>query len=233
MAGLAAAVFFLVIPVLASAGAILGGWLAYANLRARADSENPGPQSLGRFIVYPAIVVTPIIFGSVLWFLSLPIASAIDSVSPPPGAIFADVLLFDAGITFAVVVVVALTAQAWVARARMAQFVGVDFGRVQPLIVIPEVATILVLILVFLLLRHIQGILYTASFPTAFSLDSVVNSLQLLGVGSLALLLGAVLSNQVEDLKGRGFLRALVRGEVGVVVVLVLFLGAFLSLGNL
>ncbi len=70
MAGFEALLLFLVVPISTSLLAMLAGWLAYSNLRARDDSENPGPQSFGRFIVYPAIVVTPIVFGFVLWFLS-------------------------------------------------------------------------------------------------------------------------------------------------------------------
>ena len=224
---------FLVVPVAASAGAMMAGWLAYANLRARADSENPGPQSFGRFIVYPAIVFTPVVFGLVLWFLSLPITSQIDSARPPPGAITAELLLVDAGISFAAVVIFALASQAWIVRERMAQFVGADFGRVEPLIVMPEVASILALTLVFLILRRAEGMLGAFSLPSAAAVDSVATSLQVFYVGSIALLLGAVLSNQVEDLKGRGFLRALVRMEVGVVVVLIFFLVTFLQLASL
>jgi hypothetical protein len=231
VAGLAAAVFFLLVPIVASAGAIVAGWGAYANLRARADSENPGPQSFGRFLVYPGIVFTPIVFGFVLWLLSRPVASQIDSANPPPGAVIADLLLFDAGISFAIVVVLALASQAWIARARMAQFVGADFGRVEPLIVMPEIASILALILVFLILSRAEGLIGMPA-PSAVTVDSAVYSLQVFSVASIALLLGAVLSNQVEDLKGRGFLWALVRAEVGVVVVIIFFIFAYLQLEN-
>jgi hypothetical protein len=211
----------------------MGGWLAYANLRARADAENPGPQSFGRFLVYPAIVATPAIIGLVLWMLSLPISGVIDSPQPQAGAVLGDVLLFDTGLAFALVVVFTLIAQAWIARARMAQFVGADFGRVEPLIVVPETATILALVLVFLVFGRIQSFLGAGVDPSAIRLNLLTSTLGTLGIGSLALLLGAVLSNQVEDLRGRGFLRALLRAEVGVVVVLWLFVAAYLQVSNL
>ncbi len=232
MAGLEALVFFLVVPLIASVGAIAAGWSAYANLRSRADSENPGPESLGRFLVYPAILATPVVFGLVLWILTLPITAAMDSPAGM-GAALAGPLLFDAGEMFAIVAVVQVVAQAWIARARMAQFFTEDFARVQTLLVIPETTTVFALTLVFLVLGHIEDMVTGLSFPTAVSLDSVIFSLGLYEVGSISVLLGAALSNQVEDLKGRGLVRALLRQEIGVVVPILLLAGALLALSNL
>lgn len=233
MAGLAALVFFLVIPLIASAGAIAAGWAAYANLRARADSENPGPKSMGRFIVYPAVVATPVVFGLVLWTLSLSYTGVIDSPTPRVGSVFADVFLFDAGAMFAIVVVVQAVAQAWIGRTRMAQFVGEDFGRVQPILVIPETATVFALVLVFLVLGHVDNFLAGAAVPSAAAMDSVIFSLELYAVGSVALLVGTGLSNQVEDLKGRGLGQALLRQELGIVLLIFLLANAVLALRNL
>ncbi len=135
--------------------------------------------------------------------------------------------------SFAAVVAVALGAQAWVARARMAQFVGADFGRVEPLIVLPETAIIFALVIVFLVLGRIGAILDGAALPSPAAIDSVILALQAFAVSSFALLLGVVLSNQVEMLAGPGFLRALVRGEIGPVAVLAAFIWTFLLLKNL
>ncbi len=233
MAGLEALLLFVVVPLIASAGAIAAGWAAYSNLRARADSENPGPKSMGKFIVYPPVVATPVVFGLVLWILSFPIAATIDSPTPHIGAVFAGPLLFDAGIMFATVAVVQAIAQAWIARSRMAQFVGEDFGRVQPLLVVPETATIFALTLVFLVLGRIEDLLAGSSSPSGVALDSVIYSLGLYGVGSVALLVGTGLANQIEDLKGRGFGQALLRQELGIFLLIVLFANAFLAFQNL
>jgi hypothetical protein len=188
---------------------------------------------MGRFIVYPAIVATPVVFGFVLWLLSLPITATLDSPTPRFGGIAAWLLLLASGTAFAIVVVLALIAQVWIVRARMAQFVGADFGRVEPLILIPETAIVLALVLNFLVLGRIPGILDGTQVLSAVTVNSIIDALQLFSVGSIALLLGAVLSNQVEALKGPAFLRAMIRGEIGVIVVFLFFIGAYLQIANL
>ncbi len=212
--------------------AILAGWLAYSDLRLRDDAGNPGPQAFGRFIVYPAIVVTPAFFGLALWFLSESIVPMLDSNTGFMSRSVANLFFWSAA-SFAAVVTVALAAQAWVARARMAQFVGVDFGRTEPLIVLPEIAIVFGLALVFLVLGRARAILDGASLPSPVAIDSVILAIQVFMVGSFALLLGVALSNQVEELTGLGFLRALLRGEIGAVVIFVTFIWAFLRLTNL
>ena len=170
---------------------------------------------------------------AVLWLLTLPVTALIDSPTPHVGALFADVLLFDAGAMFATVVVVQAVAQAWIGRARMAQYVGEDFGRVQPILVIPETATIFALVLVFLVLGHVENFLAGAAIPSAVAMDSVIFSLELYAVGSVALLVGTGLSNQIEDLKGRGFSQALLRQDLGVFLLLLFLTNAVLALRNL
>ncbi len=231
MAAFEAALFLLVIPACGSALAMLAGWLAYSDLRVRDDSQNPGPKSIGRFIVYPAVVATPIIYGFVLWFLSNRIAAQLDSGADAANPGIAVLFLWSAA-SFATVALVALAGQAWVARERMAQFVGADFPRVQSLIVLPELAAVFGLMIMFLTLGRIGAVLDGAAIAPA-RIDSVVLALQAFMVSSLALLVGVALSNQVETLAGRGYLRALVRGEIGVVAVFVTFIWAFLQVRSL
>src|SRR3990170_5474126 len=219
---------FLVVPTIASGLAILAGWLTYSELRARGtigERVDLGPRetkSIGLFVVYPAIVSTSVIFGFVLWVLGRPVAEAIDANTGNAG-LLADRLYFWSGVAFAWVASVPVATEAWVARSRMVQFVGRDFGRTETLLVIPETAVILALILVFLVLGRLEG---GPGALSEASVDSVVLGLQLFAVSSLALLVAASASGRVRALTGRGFLRALMPLEAGVGVTVVTFLWA-------
>lgn len=227
-----------VVPLGAAVLAILAGWLAYSDLRSRGTipdrismprgDANPA----GIFIVYPAIVATVIVFGFVLWFLGSSLAMDIDSATGV-SADMANRLYLWTAFTFAWAACAVVTAEAWVVRLRMQQFVSRDFGRVQPILVIPEVVVIFALILVFLIFGRMGKALGGSVPLVASAVDSVIFALQVFAVSSLAVVLSSGASNRVHDLSGKGFPRALFVAEAGAIVPLLTFMWVFLQIGSL
>lgn len=238
MAGFEALLLLLVVPTGAAILAIVAGWLTYSDLRARGTIPDrvampAGEMSpMGMFIVFPAIVATVVVFGFVLWFLGSDVALDIDSGAGPTIDLANRLFLWTA-ITFAWATCIVVAAEAWVARARMRQFVSRDFGRVQPLIVIPEVVVIFALIIVFLILGRLGDALGGSGSLQASAVNSVILSLQVFAVSTLAVLGSSGASGRVKDLSGRGFLRAIVTAEIGAFVPLTAFVWTFFQIGSL
>ncbi len=224
---------FVLVPAAASVAGIVAGWLAYADVRPRSGPGMIDGISASHFIIFPAILATPVLLGLVLWLLSAPVADQIDQVlAVTPDLTFqrARDLLFWAAASYAFVVCMTVSSQAWVARVRMRGFIGADFPRVEPLMIVPETATVIGLVLVFYILADLRAMVNAQIAPTPAAVDAAILGLQVFAASSLVLPPATLLANQVEDLRGHGFLQALVRAEVGVFVVLAGFVWAYLQL---
>ncbi len=187
--------------------------------------------SRSRFAVFAGILATPVVYGFVLWMLDLGLAGDIGSQSGSQVALY-DRLRTWCGIAFAWTAVVTVGTQSLVAARRWQQYTGSEFGRVQPLLVIPELAALFALILVFLIFGTIRGALAGGSMTEA-AVNEAVFRLLVFCLGVVAIPVGLSISNRVTDLRGRGFLHALLRAELGVVVLLLAFAWAYLSVTGL
>ncbi len=227
---LEAVLLFLVVPAAVS----LVSLVAVRSATAAAPTGIMGTDrvSRNRFVMFAGILVTPVVYGLVLWILDIGVADAIGSQSSPQVALY-DRLRTWSGIAFAWTAAVTAATQSFVAVRRWRQYVGAEFGRVQPLIVIPELAALFALILAFLIFRAIQDALAGGSIMTEAAVNEVVSRLLVFCLGVIAIPVGLVASNRVKDLRGRGFLRAILLAESGVVVLLLAFAWAYLSVAGL
>ncbi|MGQ0798159.1 MAG: hypothetical protein ACT4OI_09930 [Methanobacteriota archaeon] len=227
-------VFFLGLPAAAFGVATIALYSTYAKMRPRYPGPEPSgsPSPLGRLLVFPAILVTPIIFGAILWFLSLPPLTALDGSLIPGASNLARVHLWSA-IAFGWTAAVTIASETVVARRRMRQALGADFGRVLPLVVIPETLSIFALILVFLILGVAADVIEAGASLSAAGVDATVLGLQLFAGSTFATPVGIVLSNRVEALDQRGFIRALLPAEAGVGIAIAGLAYAFLQIRSL
>ena len=234
MAQLEAYLLFLFVPLGAFVVAAASSVSVYADVRAENSQKGPPlpPNPLGRFLLIPAILVTPVIFGFILWALSLPFVAELEASVSPDVARVARLHLWS-GIAFAWAAFVTIASQAWVARRRIRQALGEEFGRVLPLIVIPETLSILALILVFLILGIIVDVIDVGATLSPSGVEATILGLQVFAVSTLATPVGIAVSNRVTELDSRGFLRALIPMEIGVVATIAALAWAFLQVGSL
>ncbi len=228
---LEAVLFFLVFPAAASVVCLV----AVRSVIAAAPTGvlmGTDRVSRNRFVMFAAILTTPVVFGLVLWFLDLSVADAIGSQSSPEIALY-DRLRTWSGIVFAWSATVTVATESFVVVRRWRQYAGAEFGRVQPLVVIPELAALFALILAFFIFGAIQDALAGGSVVTDAAVNEVVSRLLVFCLGVVAIPVGLSASNRVMDLRGRGFLQALLRAESGVVVLLLAFAWAYLSVAGL
>ncbi|HKW42932.1 MAG TPA: hypothetical protein VJP06_01985, partial [Thermoplasmata archaeon] len=106
-------------------------------------------------------------------------------------------------------------------------------GRVQPLVILPELGSILALVLVFLVFGAIESALAEGSSLTAAAVNTVVLRLVVFCGATLAIPFSMSLSNRVETLAGRGFLRALTMAESGFIFTIVPFFWVLLAISAL
>ncbi|TLZ73688.1 MAG: hypothetical protein E6K14_04945 [Methanobacteriota archaeon] len=126
---------------------ILGG---VSDLRARDPIAIPAGTT-ARLVQYLAITATATIFGLIPWLMVSGIEDNFGSPSAPVAA-----LLDALGVAFAWTAVVATGTQTWITRVRLRLFVGLDFGRVLPLVVVPSTVVIFGLVLSFLVRSSIR-----------------------------------------------------------------------------
>jgi hypothetical protein len=232
VAGFEALLLFLAVPFFAAGLAIVLGWSAYADHRDRQALPVSASQAAARFWVFPAVVATGVVFGLVLWILSLDLAQQIDAgaVAGPDAA---SRLFFWVALTFACAACVTMFTEAWVVRARITQFVGADFGRVLPIVVVPETVVMFALFLAFLGIGALDWAAANSRALSVSAVDSVVLALQIYVVASLAAPVGAIISSGVRDLSGRGFMAAILPAEASIVPVIVALAWAFLQIQTL
>lgn len=231
MAGTEALVFFILVPVVAWVLEVL--LIRGANETASRDLASRGaPPPAGRMYVLLAYGAVPLVLGLLLWLISRPLTSKIDSPVTPGSALLQPLVLW-AAIAYGTAVMVTMVARAAIVRTRYLGIMGSDFGRVLPLWVIPFSGTIFALLLVFFLLGAVDGFLSGSTVFGSTDVDAVVAALQAYSVATLGYLAGAFASNRIRDLSLRGFQRALgfaVAGEFPAVLGLV---WAFLAIARL
>jgi F0F1-type ATP synthase membrane subunit c/vacuolar-type H+-ATPase subunit K len=231
MAQLEALVLFLLAP--AGAFGIGALFLVSAHRRVGSDPQGGFPfgaqAARGRLFPLVAVLTTPVIFGLILWWLSLAVVGDFEEGTVPGASSLARLHLWSA-VAFGWAAVVTIASEAWVARHRMRQALGIEFGRVLPLVVIPETLSIFALILAFLIVGVIGDVVDAgASLPSA-GVDATVLGLVGFAVSTLATPLGIVFSNRVKALDGKGFIRALLPVEAGAGVAMAGLLYAFLQI---
>jgi hypothetical protein len=234
MAELEALALFILVPAAAFAAGAVVMFSSYRGSRPPPPSPGapPGPGARGRFVPLVGVLVVPVVFGGILWVLSLPFLADIEAGLPAGTTDLARLHLWS-GIMFAVAACVTIGTEAWVGWRRMREALGVEFGRVLPLYVIPQTLSVFALVLAFLVLGAISdAIVLQVPFLSA-GVDATVSGLLAFALGTLATPLGVAVSNRVEALDERGFLRALIPAEAGVAVAIAGLAYAFLQLGSL
>lgn len=141
----------LVVPAAAWAAGSAVIASAYGDLKSK-PLDPLSPVVPGRVGTFFAVALTPTIFGLVLWFLIAGLEADFGPLSGLPAS-----LTFWASASFAFVSVVVVGVETWISGSRLKQYASEDFGRVLPIVVIPETAVIFSLILVFLTLGIIEG----------------------------------------------------------------------------
>lgn len=200
---------------------------AYADLKVRPLAEPARPVLRGRVPVFFALALTPAVFGLILWFLLSGLEADFGSLSGIPAN-----LAFWCAAAFAFVSAVVVGAETWISRSRIEQFASEDFGRVLPLVVIPETAAIFALILVFLTIGVISGNLDRTQTITDADAWRIVMGLQVYAVTTLAYPVAVALSNRIRDFSAaREWIRALVRLELASAATIVGFVWAFWQMG--
>src|SRR6266566_3267714 len=170
-----------------------------SDIRARDPIAIPAGAT-ARLVQYFAITATAPIFGLIPWLMVSGIEDNFGSPSAPVAA-----LLDALGVAFAWTAVVATGTQAWITRVRLRLFVGLDFGRVLPLVVVPSTVVIFGLVLSFLVLGRVE---YSAS-TTAVAVSSFV-------------------AGRVRDLRQmRNFVRAVSMTDSGVLISILALAWAF------
>lgn len=233
MAHLESLVLFLLVPLLAFGVGAATLFSSYADIRQKhAGGDATGsPKPRGRFFSLSAILVTPVIFGFILWALSLPFVDDLEAAVTPEAQNVARVHLWT-GIAYASTACVTIASEVSVACHRMKQALGVEFGRVLSLVVIPETLWIFCLILVFLILEVVRDVV-DLGFGLTAGVDETILGLQVFAASTLATPLAITISNRVSDLDSRGFIRALIPAEAGVAVTIAALAYAFLQIGLL
>ncbi len=231
MAGTEALLFFVVVPVLAFAVALLllrGAYeAAERDLGMRGMATSPS-----RLYVLVGYGAVPLVLGVVLWTMSVPLTAQVDSGS---SAALSDLqsLIVWAAVMYGVAATITSLSWATVLRARMAGAMGTDFGRILPVAVISFTGTIFAILLGFLVFGYVTTAFDNGLIASASSVSSAVAAMQAYAVATLGFLAGAWASNRVRDLSRNGFQRAVLFAVAGEVPALVGLVAAFLAIGAL
>jgi len=192
-----------------------------SDLRARDPIAIPAGAT-ARLVQYFAISGTTTIFGLIPWL----IASGIeDNAGPPPAPISA--LLGTLGLGFAWTAVVATGTQAWMTRTRLRSFVGLDFARVLPLVVVPNTVVIFGLVLSFLVLGRVADSAGWAPLAGEAA-TQIGTALLVYSASTTAVAVSSVIAGRVRELgQMRNFLRAVSVADSGVLVSILALAWAF------
>jgi len=182
----------------------------------------------GRLVTYLAVTGTTVIFGLIPWLL----VTGIESDFGPPAGSMA-LLIFWLAISFAWTAVVATAAQVWVTQTRLRSFVGLEFARVLPLVVIPNTLVIFGLVLCFLTLGRVSDPTSGWAPITNDQAGPMITALLVYAASTVGLLISTVLASWVKDLtQPRKFVRALSLTEGGVFPAILAIAWAFLQLSS-
>ena len=226
MAWLEATLFFLVVPAASFVVGLLLVWTRATELR---DEQRwrPGRQPPAAGLpLFGAILATHTIFGSILWFFDQPVLDAIDRGVVPDAGLITSLHLWAALLFGWTAAVISLT-QAWTARVRWRSYAGPEFARAQSLVIQPEACTIFALVLVFLILGSLGDLALGDVTTTRAAVDSVVLSLQIYALSVLAVPIGMAVSHRQASLVGKGYSRALIGAEAGLLAPMVALAWAF------
>jgi len=181
--------------------------------------------------LFSAYGVVTAVLGIVLWFLSRPIASAMEA-GAIPSAVGLGVPLLWAGIAYSTASCAAAASQALLLKARFPGAFSQDMGRILTLYATPLTAVVFAVVLDLLLFGFLNSA-FAGRTASAAAIDGVVRALAAFALGTLAFPVAAAVSNRIRDTSGRGFLRVLLileLGEVPVVLGLIMGLLAISSL---
>jgi len=220
--------FFLGAPILAwIAGAVLA-WSAYSDLRSRPAGLEATALARLRLPVYFALSATAVIFGLVLWLLLAGLETEFGALQ---GSFYTVVPWMAIG--FAFVASAVIGSQALLARGRLREFVGIHFGRVLPVLVIPSTAVIFDLVLSFLVYGRLSDLLSRSSVLSDTTAARFVLVFQVFAISALANPAGIVLSFRVRDITTtHGFVRTLYFADVASVASVLALAWGFLQLSG-
>lgn len=220
---------FLGVPVLAGTGASVAVSSAYSDLRSRPAEGDAFASARARLPVFFVLAAVPFLFGLSLWFLVSGLEQDYGALQGPSYTV---VFWMAAG--YASVAVLALLSQAWLARARLREFISVQFGRVLPVLVVPNTSLVFAMVLVFLALGRLSGFLAAPSTLSSAAVEQFAAVFQVFAVSAMANPVGIGLSLRVRDLTtSQGFVRSLSFADIATVAPLAALLWGFLQLGSL
>ncbi len=223
---------FVVVPLLAWAGGLFLRWAAFVELQRDWSSRGLPPPSGGRFALFSGYGVVPAVLGIVLWFLSRPIAGAIDAEAVP-SAVALGLSVLWAGIAYSAASCAAVASQTLLLRARFPGAFSQDMGRILTLYATPLTAVVFAVVLNLLLFGFVSSALAGRATASAAAVDSVVRAFAAFALGTLAFPVAAAVSNRIRDMSGRGFLRILLIFEVGELPVVLGLIMGLLAIGSL
>ncbi len=216
------------VPLLAGVGGSVLVESAYADLRSRPEGAEIASTARARLPVFFVIAAIPFVFGLVLWFL---LAGDESVYGPLQGTPYTAAFWIAAG--FAVVSALVAASQTWLARARLRAFLSDDFGRILPVLVVPNTSLVFALVLGFLALARISDFLTNPSALSAAAANQVAVVFQVYALASLGNLAGIGLSLRIQDFSTpRGFMRMMNFAEVAVVAPMFALIWGFLQLGS-
>ncbi len=192
-----------------------------SDIRARDPIAIPAGAT-ARLVQYFAITATAPIFGLIPWLMVSGIEDNFGSPSAPVAA-----LLDALGVAFAWTAVVATGTQAWITRVRLRLFVGLDFGRVLPLVVVPSTVVIFGLVLSFLVLGRVEDSAGWAPL-TVEGATRMGTALLVYSASTTAVAVSSFVAGRVRDLRQmRNFVRAVSMTDSGVLISILALAWAF------
>ena len=220
---------FLGVPLLAGAGASVAVSSAYSDLRSRPAEGEAVALARPRLPVFFALASVPFFFGLSLWLLVSGLEQGYGALQGP-----SYMVVFWMAAGYASVAVLALLSQAWLARARLRESLSVRFGRVLPVLVVPNTSLIFALVLGLLALARLPGYLAAPSTVSAATVEQFTVVFQVFAFSALANPVGIGLSLRVRDLATpQGFVRSLTLAGLATVAPLAALVRGFLQIGSL
>lgn len=220
---------FLGVPILAGiAGSVLV-WSAYSDLRSRPEESDLASLARARLPVFFALSAVPFVFGLSLWLL-LSGAELEHGSLPVP----AETVAFWMAAGYAIVAVLVVASQTWLGRARLREFLSVQFGRVLPVMVIPNTSLVFAVVLSYLALGRLPDFLGPTPALSEAAANSVALVFQVFALAALGKPVGIALSLRVRDITTtQGFTRMLSFAEIAAFLSIVALVWGFLQLGSL
>ena len=227
IAGLAI-VLYVVMPAIAWLLTLLAASLTWRSVTARPLDRPPRTHSGLIRQLHAMVALDPVIFGFVLWVLTVPVAEELQAGGSAE-AIDAGLRLFmSLGLVFATASFVAAATQARVFSKRIRDLLGPFSARSLAFLSMPTSATLFALLAGFLTLRFAESYLANPAAYSASVIDTWVTAWLAFGVSLLAFPLASEAALRQDVNTKRGFVRAASFSLVGMVPSLAVLVGFLL-----